>query len=136
MPAHVLLPRPIGRTGGNLPHGQTAGYLGKPHDPFILNADPSAPNFKVPGPAAAGLHLRRPGRAPAEAARRRRRGDWRRSRRTPPAKQLDDNFHLAYRLMSRPQAREAFALEKEPADGPRPLRPDALRPVAACWPAG
>jgi len=31
------------------------------------------------------------------------------------AKQLDDNFNLAYRLMSSPQAREAFALEKEPA---------------------
>ena len=48
VPAHVLLPRPIGRTGGNLPHGQTAGYLGKQHDPFVLNADPSDPNFKVP----------------------------------------------------------------------------------------
>jgi len=29
-----------GRTGGNLPHGHTAGYLGKPYDPLILNADP------------------------------------------------------------------------------------------------
>ncbi|HLK58364.1 MAG TPA: DUF1501 domain-containing protein, partial [Chthonomonadaceae bacterium] len=48
VPPHVLLPRPIGATGGNLPHGQTAGYLGKTYDPFILNADPSAPNFKVP----------------------------------------------------------------------------------------
>ncbi|HEV2949761.1 MAG TPA: DUF1501 domain-containing protein, partial [Gemmataceae bacterium] len=33
----------------------------------------------------------------------------------PQAKQLDENFNLAYRLMSSPQAREAFALEKEPA---------------------
>ena len=33
----------------------------------------------------------------------------------PQAKQLDDNFDLAYRLMSSPQAREAFALDKEPA---------------------
>ena len=41
MPAHVLLPRPIGRTGVNLPHGHTAGYLGRQHDPFILNADPA-----------------------------------------------------------------------------------------------
>ena len=48
VPAHVLLPRPIGRTGGNLPHGQTAGYLGKQYDPFVLNADPSDTNFKVP----------------------------------------------------------------------------------------
>src|SRR6266704_6776699 len=37
-PPYVLLPRPIGATGGNLPHGHTAGYLGKTFDPFILNA--------------------------------------------------------------------------------------------------
>jgi Protein of unknown function (DUF1501) len=30
VPAHVLLPRPIGNTGGNMPHGQNAGFLGKP----------------------------------------------------------------------------------------------------------
>src|SRR6266403_4038145 len=48
VPAHVLLPRPIGNTGGNMPHGQNAGYLGKSFDPFVLNADPSVPNFKVP----------------------------------------------------------------------------------------
>lgn len=48
VPAHVLMPRPIGRTGGNLPHGQTAGFLGKQHDPFVLNADPSDPKFTVP----------------------------------------------------------------------------------------
>src|SRR6516164_4530543 len=48
LPAHVLLPRPMGRTGGNLPHGQSAGYLGKPYDPFVLNADPSTRDFKVP----------------------------------------------------------------------------------------
>src|SRR5271165_6758523 len=48
VPAHVLLPRPIGNTGGNLPHGQSAGYLGKTFDPFVLNADPSDPQFKVP----------------------------------------------------------------------------------------
>jgi uncharacterized protein (DUF1501 family) len=34
---------------------------------------------------------------------------------TPQAKQMDDNFDLAYRLMSSPQAREAFALDREPA---------------------
>ena len=48
MPPHVLLPRPIGNTGGNMPHGQNAGFLGKTFDPFVLNADPSDPNFKVP----------------------------------------------------------------------------------------
>ena len=48
VPAHVLLPRPIGNTGGNMPHGQNAGFLGKSFDPFVLNADPSDPNFRVP----------------------------------------------------------------------------------------
>src|SRR6188474_2908322 len=48
LPAHVLMPRPMGPTGGNLPHGQFAGYLGKQFDPLVLNADPSDKNFKVP----------------------------------------------------------------------------------------
>ena len=69
VPAHVLLPRPIGRTGGNLPHGQTAGYLGKQHDPFVLNADPSDAELQGARPAAARLHLRRARRPPAADAR-------------------------------------------------------------------
>src|SRR5881296_3106274 len=48
LPAHVLLPEPMGPTGGALPHGQDAGFLGKAYDPFVLNADPSTKDFKVP----------------------------------------------------------------------------------------
>src|SRR5256714_4246000 len=48
LPAHVTLSEPMGPTGGNLPHGQDAGFLGKAYDPFVLNADPSTPGFKVP----------------------------------------------------------------------------------------
>ena len=33
---------------------------------------------------------------------------------TARAKQMDDNFDLAYRLMSSKKAREAFDLDKEP----------------------
>ncbi|MCA9117902.1 MAG: DUF1501 domain-containing protein, partial [Planctomycetaceae bacterium] len=29
LPAHVLMPETMGRTGGNLPHGQDGGFLGK-----------------------------------------------------------------------------------------------------------
>jgi hypothetical protein len=114
VPAHVLLPRPIGRTGGNLPHGHTAGYLGKQYDPFILNADPSDPKFKVPD-------LLPPEYISAVRADRRQKmrdavdGAVSAFEKSPQAKQLDDNFHLAYRLMSSPQAREAFALDREPA---------------------
>ena len=33
LPAHVILPQPMGPTGGNLPHGQDAGFLGKAYQP-------------------------------------------------------------------------------------------------------
>ncbi len=114
VPPHVLLPRPIGRTGGNLPHGHSAGYLGKQYDPFILNADPSDPKFKVPD-------LLPPDYISSIRAERRQKmrdavdGALASFEKSPQAKQLDDNFNLAYRLMSSPQARDAFALEKEPA---------------------
>jgi hypothetical protein len=114
VPAHVLLPRPMGRTGGNMPHGQTAGYLGKQYDPFVLNADPSAPDFKVPD-------LLPPDYISAVRAKRRQKmreavdGAVAAFEKAPQAKQMDDNFDLAYRLMSSPQAREAFALDREPA---------------------
>ena len=113
LPPHVLLPKPIGRTGGNLPHGHTAGYLGKPHDPFILNADPNAPNFKVPD-------LLPPDYITGIRAERRQKlreavdGATAAFEKNAAAKQLDENFQLAYRLMSSAKAREAFALEKEP----------------------
>ena len=113
VPWHVLLPRPIGRTGGNLPHGQSAGYLGKQHDPFVLNADPNDKNFKVPD-------LLPPDYISSVRAERRQKmrdaveGELAAFEKNAQAKQLDDNFALAYRLMSSPQAREAFALEKEP----------------------
>ena len=48
LPAHVILPELMGPTGGNMPNGQDGGFLGKAHDPFVLNADPSQPNFQVP----------------------------------------------------------------------------------------
>jgi hypothetical protein len=36
---HVLLPGPIGKTGGNMPHGQSAGFLGADHDPSLIRPD-------------------------------------------------------------------------------------------------
>ncbi len=112
-PPHVLLPRPIGNTGGNLPHGQTAGFLGKTFDPFVLNADPSRPNFQVPD-------LAPPGYLPAMRVDRRL--AWRKLvdgavrdfEASPDAKLLDSTFHQAYTLMSSEKTREAFALEMEP----------------------
>jgi hypothetical protein len=113
VPPHVLMPRPIGNTGGNMPHGQTAGFLGKTFDPFVLNADPSDPNFKVPD-------LLPPDYLSALRVDRRR--NWRemidhtvsKFETSQDARLLDATFHQAYTLMSSQKAREAFELSKEP----------------------
>jgi hypothetical protein len=113
VPAHILLPRPIGNTGGNMPHGQTAGFLGKTYDPFVLNADPSDPNFKVPDLLPPDY---------LTALRVDRRKNWRemidhsvsKFETSQDARLLDSTFHSAYTLMSSQKAREAFELHKEP----------------------
>ncbi|MGI8604783.1 MAG: DUF1501 domain-containing protein [Verrucomicrobiales bacterium] len=113
LPAHVILPEPMGSTGGNLPHGQDAGFLGKAYDPFVLNADPSKPDFKVPDllpPAGIG------------EARLKRRQSLRQAveetvkvfEASPSAQLMDENFAAAYRLMTSEKARAAFDLTKEP----------------------
>lgn len=113
LPAHVVLPEPMGRTGGNLPHGQEAGFLGKAHDPFALMADPSQPNFQVPDllpPAQIGearLDRRRKLRTIVDET-------VKNFEASDNAQLLDSNFEVAFRLMTSRQAREAFDLSKEP----------------------
>ena len=99
VPPYVLLPRPIGNTGGNMPHGQNAGFLGKSFDPFVLNADPSDPNFRVPDMLPPDY---------LSAHRVDRRKNWRESidksvsmfETSQDARLLDSTFHEAYTLMS------------------------------------
>jgi len=113
VPPHVLMPHPIGNTGGNMPHGQTAGFLGKTFDPFVLNADPSDPNFKVPDMLPPDY---------ISAVRVDRRRSWRDAidkavsyfESSQDAKLMDSTFSQAYTLMSSAKAREAFELGQEP----------------------
>ncbi len=113
MPPHVLLPRPIGNTGGNMPHGQNAGFLGKTYDPFVLNADPSDPNFQVPDMLPPDY---------LSALRVDRRKNWRemvdntvsKFETSQDARLFDSTFHQAYTLMSSQKAREAFELHASP----------------------
>jgi hypothetical protein len=115
VPPHVLMPHPIGNTGGNMPHGQTAGFLGKTFDPFVLNADPSDPNFRVPDMLPPDY---------LSALRVDRRRNWRemvdhtvsKFETSQDARLLDATFHQAYTLMSSQKAREAFELAKEPEE--------------------
>jgi hypothetical protein len=111
----VLLPEPMGRTGGNLPHGQDAGFLGKAYDPFALMADPSKPDFKAPDllpPEQIGE---------VRLARRRRlrqivEEQVKAFESSESAKLMDANFEAAYRMMTSPEARAAFDLSKEPQE--------------------
>jgi hypothetical protein len=115
VPPHVLLPKPIGNTGGNMPHGQDAGFLGKSYNPFVLGADPNAPDFEVPDllPPEYVTEVR-------ESRRRSFRdaidGAVRDFEGSEDARLVDENFQRAYALMSSAEAREAFALDAEPED--------------------
>lgn len=113
LPAHVLLPEPMGRTGGGLPHGQDAGFLGKAHDPFALMADPSQPDFKVPDL----LPPKSIGEARLERRRKMRdivEGTVKSFEQSQAAKSIDSSFESAFRIITSKQAREAFDLSKEP----------------------
>jgi hypothetical protein len=114
-PPHVVLPTPMGPTGGNLPHGQNAGYLGKQFDPLVLNADPSKKEFKVPDllPPDYITGVRKERR---QALREAIDDAVRTFESSPNAKLLDANFHQAYTLMSSKEAREAFDVNAEPED--------------------
>jgi uncharacterized protein (DUF1501 family) len=113
LPAHVILPEPMGPTGGNMPHGQEGGFLGKAYDPFVLNADPSKKDFKVPDllpPTDIGelrLERRRELRDIVDEK-------VKNFEASESAKLMDANFSSAYRLMTSSRAREAFDLTKEP----------------------
>jgi len=112
LPPFVVLPELMGSGGGNLPNGQAGGFLGKAQDPFVLNADPSKPDFVVPDllpPKQIGE---------ARLDRRRKLRDVVDStvdafERSENAALLDSGFQSAFRMMTSPQAREAFELSKE-----------------------
>ena len=112
LPAHVVLPFKMGRGGGNLPNGQAGGFLGKAYDPFELAADPSKANFQVPDL----LPPKQIGTARLERRKRLREivdGTVRDFESSENAELLQDNFQAAYRLMTSPEARDAFDLSKE-----------------------
>jgi len=113
LPAFAVLPETMGNTGGGLPHGQDAGFLGKAHDPFVLNADPSKADFRVPDllpPQQIGevrISRRKKLREIVE-------GTVDQFERSPNAQLVDSNFESAFRLITSPQARAAFDIAKEP----------------------
>ena len=113
LPPFVVLPELMGSGGGNLPNGQAGGFLGKAYDPFALNADPSKPDFVVPDllpPKQIGE---------ARLDRRRKMRDVVEQtvagfEKSENAQLLDSSFQSAFRIITSPEARQAFDLTKEP----------------------
>jgi len=113
LPPFAVLPELMGRGGGNLPNGQAGGFLGKASDPFALNANPAQPNFQVPDLLppkdidTVRLDRRRKIRELVDSTANNFEA-------SENAALLDSNFEAAFRLMTSPQARDAFDLSKEP----------------------
>jgi hypothetical protein len=63
MPPFVVLPGPIASTGVDIPHGQSAGWLGAAYDPFLLAPDPAMFGFGA-SPAEAETASLEYGRTP------------------------------------------------------------------------
>ncbi|MFN0199291.1 MAG: DUF1501 domain-containing protein [Planctomycetaceae bacterium] len=113
LPPHVIMPEPMGNTGGGLSHGQDAGFLGKANDPYVLMADPSQANFKVPDllppPEIGEVRLDRRQKLRNIVDNKLAAFD-----RSENAKLLNSSFQTAFQLISSPTARQAFDLSQEP----------------------
>jgi hypothetical protein len=114
LPAAVTLPERIINNPNNPWPGQTAGFLGRAADPWLLTCDPSAAAFRVP-------ELTLPAELPPL------RFDQRRSLLEQVNRHLDavdrsgfiGRYHLrsqqAFDLLRSPRVRRAFSLDQEPA---------------------
>ena len=123
VPPHVLLPRPIGNTGGNLPHGQIAGLPRQD----LRSVRPERRSVGAGFQGAAICCRRTTCRRSASTAARRCAKLVDRAvshlEAAPDARLLDSNFQPAYRLMSSADGARGV----RPVGG-RPTRPGPLRP--------
>ena len=109
LPDFIQTPDWMSNNGSFLP-GQTAGFLGGAYDPF-LTGDPSLPGYTVPGLAPPiGVSLDRIDR---------RRGLLEAVGQAlgpgPSVDAMGAHYRKAFDLISRPEARRAFDLGREPA---------------------
>lgn len=113
LPPYVITPEPSCDSTVYITPGQFGGCLGAKYDPFVLNADPNAPNFRLPNvsleadmnPARMGDRRSLLGRLDHN-----------------PNQQSESvtinhgvNQSKAFSMLTSPQVREAFDLSKEPA---------------------
>ena len=113
LPYHVVIPDLVQNGPAKTP-GLTAGYLGAAHDPFVLAADPNAPNFRIDGMALAD-DVNRPRLDGRSALLQRLDGLQRRIDKTDGVSGMDSFQRKAFDLLTSPKSKQAFDLSSEPA---------------------
>lgn len=112
MPPYVITPWPHCDSRAYITPGQFGGCLGAQYDPFVLNTDPNAPNYRPPGISldeqvgsdrfGQRLGLLRELSAPGNTVVSR------------TASEMDQFHERAVRILQSDRAAEAFDLSKEP----------------------
>jgi hypothetical protein len=110
MPAHVIVPDVVYNGPAKSP-GQLAGYLGAAYDPFVVGADPGAPDFHVEG---LGLPEEMDGArfGGRQGLLQRLDGRQRRLEKTG-VEALDASYRRAFSLLTSERAKRAFDLGRE-----------------------
>ncbi len=101
----------------NLPHPMAAGgpgFYGAQHAPFVIDADPSQPDFEVRDLFPSG-----PGSSKRQSLRNQLLSgidQLERARNHGPAEVLSKYYERAYSLITSPNAKRAFDIQSEPDD--------------------
>lgn len=112
LPGSIRLPEPIWNTGRLLWPGQDAGWLGNHADPWLVQCDPNATDFKVPDIALpADLSLEHLAQRHAFFSSLNRRLDL--IQESPQLKRWDAWQSKAIDLIRTKEAQAAFALDQE-----------------------
>lgn len=112
LPGAVRLPEPIWNTGRLLWPGQDSGWLGSHADPWLIQCDPNAPDFKVPDIALpAEVSLEHFAQRHAFFSQLNRKLDQHQN--SPQLQRWDAWQHKAIDLIRTREAQAAFALDQE-----------------------
>jgi hypothetical protein len=113
LPPYVALPSVVNDGDGGEVPGQGPGFLGQRYDRFLVNGDPTRPDFSIetltlPAEISSERLAERMGLAAALD------GQAEQIRRLPGAEAMAGHYDRAFRLLQSPAARRAFHLAAEP----------------------
>lgn len=112
MPPHVIIPN-LTNNGPAKSPGLLGGYLGAAYDPFVLGADPNAPDFHVEG---VGLpqDIQRERFDERQTLLQTLDRQQRRLEKSGGLENMDTFYQKAFALLTSPRTKQAFELSAEP----------------------